>query len=469
MKKISVIMIALCAIIVVSCQSDTDKADKFRLNNEFVKAAELYKKAAAEGDAYAMWRLAHAYKNGEGVEHDKEKMLQYLKLAAEGGCEEAEYDLATLYLFGTYGINKDAKKGKAMIDAIVNQTDNSYVLTQFASLLFYGTEPYDEDKDKAFVILDNIKDKNESTYLLLACVYENGTATMSPNINKAVKYYKKAFDNGFKYSAYLLYLDYMLGYGGLKADTTIALEWLQKGVEANNNECMVEMSDYCLSEDSKYSLYHNVSRGLSLLETAAKHGSSNANRILGGYYYGGEHVRKDDIKAFEYTTKSAEMGDSTGTYNLGWFYINGVGCDKDITKGIEIWEEAVRLGSGDAATNLYIYYSGYNNSNGVPQGPINKQLAKEYLLTAAKMGERYAFFNLARHYLNGSEMFEKNNQMAFIYTQKAADAGVVDAYGVLAYLYKEGIGCDKDLDKAREYENMTKAKEDLEKEKQIEK
>lgn len=66
-------------------------------------------------------------------------------------------------------------------------------------------------------------------------------------------------------------------------------------------------------------------------------------------------------------------------------------------------------------------------------------------------------------------MFEKNNQLAFIYTQKAADAGVVDAYGVLAYLYKEGIGCDKDLDKAREYENMTKAKEDLEKEKQNDK
>ena len=79
MKKISLILIALCAIIVVSCQSDTDKADKFRLNNEFGKAAELYKKAAAEGNAYAMWRLAYAYSNGDGVEYNEEKALDYLK------------------------------------------------------------------------------------------------------------------------------------------------------------------------------------------------------------------------------------------------------------------------------------------------------------------------------------------------------------------------------------------------------
>ena len=89
MKIINVIMIVLCSIMVVSCQSDTAKADKLRLNNEFDEAAGLYQKAADAGDAYAMWRLSNAYANGDGVEFDEEKALNLLTQAANAGCLEA--------------------------------------------------------------------------------------------------------------------------------------------------------------------------------------------------------------------------------------------------------------------------------------------------------------------------------------------------------------------------------------------
>ena len=312
-------------------------------------------------------------------------------------------------------------------------------------------------------ILDNIKDKNDPTYLrTMALVYRNGTSKISPDIDKAIEYFEKAFKKGSRKSAINLYVDYIAGFGGLKADTIAAIEWLQKGIEANQTNCMLAMSWICFSEDSAFQKYHNISRGMELIKSAAKHGSAEAYRCLGYEYYSGEHVGKDDTKAFEYIEKSADMRDADGAYVLGWWYINGTGCEKDIQKGIESWKKAVEYGSASAANNLYCYYFGVGN--GIPDGPKDKELAKEYLLKAAKLGDAMGCWNLGQHYYWGNDLFEKNDQLAFFYTKKAADAGIVDACGALAYCYREGIGCDKNPDKAKEYENKTKAKENLEKE-----
>lgn len=465
MKDIKILLIVLCTMVTVSCQSDATKADKLRLNNEFGKAAELYKKAAAEGDAYAMWRLSNAYNNGDGVEYDEEKALNLLKQAADAGCPEAECDLAIAYMFNGYGIGEDKEKGKAMMNALVERTDNSFVMACYAGLLLDGYAPYEEDKDRALEILDNTKDKNNPMFLLtMALVYRNGTSKISPDIDKAIEYFKKAFKNGNRYSAVNLYSNFLTGFGGIKADTAAAIDWLQKGIEANHTDCMIAMSRLCFSEDSSFQKYHNISRGMALLKSAAKHGSAEAYRLLGYEYYSGKHVGKDDIRAFEYTKKSADMRHPDGAYVLGWRYINGTGCEKDIEKGIESWKKAVEYGDADAANNLFCYYHG--GSEGIPAGPKDEELAKEYLLKSAKLGNAMGCWNLGKHYYLGSDLFEKNDQLAFFYTQKAADAGIVDACGLLAYFYYEGIGCDKNPDKAKEYENKTKAKEDLEKERQ---
>lgn len=465
MKDIKLIMIVLCTMVTISCQSDAAKADKLRLNNEFGKAAELYKKAANEGDAYAMWRLSIAYNNGDGVEYDEVKALNLLKQAANAGCLEAECDIALAYMFNWYGIGEDKEKGKAIMDALVDRSDHSYVMTRYAGLLFEGIDPYEENKDRALEILDNIKDKNDPTYLrTMALVYGNGTSKISPDINKAIEYFEKAFKKGNKNSAINLYVDYIAGFGGLRADTIEALEWLQKGIEANQTECMIAMADICFSDNIAFQKYHNVSRGIELLKTAARHGSSEAYCRLGISYYGGKHVNKDDEKAFEYMGKATKMRNAQGACDLGWYYILGTGCEKDVEKGIETWKKAVEYGSAHAANNLYLYYHG--GGSNIPAGPSDNVLAKEYLLKAANMGEEYACYNLGAQYFWGNDLFEHNTFLAFLYTKKAADAGMIDACSTMVYLYSEGIGCDKNLDKAKEYENKIKSKEDLEKEHQ---
>ena len=57
-------------------------------------------------------------------------------------------------------------------------------------------------------------------------------------------------------------------------------------------------------------------------------------------------------------------------------------------------------------------------------------------------------------------MFDKNNDQAFIYMRKAADMGNVDACRTLAYFYENGIGVNKDPQKAKEYKDKTTVKSD---------
>ena len=59
MKKLSLLLLLLIAML-TSC-SDTDKADKLRLELKYDEAAALYQKAADNGDANDMWRLAECY------------------------------------------------------------------------------------------------------------------------------------------------------------------------------------------------------------------------------------------------------------------------------------------------------------------------------------------------------------------------------------------------------------------------
>lgn len=455
MRKLQLVLL-LSALLFVSCQSDSEKADKLRLENKFEEAVELYKKAAEDGDAYALWRLSNAYGNGDGVDYDEQKAFELLKQAAEKGCEEAKCDMAVAYMFGWYGIDKDPDKGKSMLEDLIKNTENSYVMTIYASLKFEGAGPYEEDKEKAMSILAKVKDKNDPYYLeRMGLVYCNGTDKIDIDINKSVEYFSKAFNKGRRYSAYFLQSLYK-GYGDLKRDDEKRIEWLNRGIESNQTDCMVEMAKLCLSEDSTYKNIHNTQKGIELLKKATTRGNGDAYDYLGVLYYSGKFLQKDDSKAFECYQKATERKSANGAFNLGFAYLNGTGCEKNIAKGIETWKLAVEYGSGGAANNLYCYYY-YCNFGGTKK---NKEQAKKYLLKAAELRNDWGCRNLGLQYYTGKDLVDKDEQQAFVYMKMAADAGLVVACESLAYFYENGIGCERNPQKAKEYRDKTIVQED---------
>lgn len=451
MKRLCVLTMLIATVALIACQSDSEKADKLRLENKFDEAAELYQKAADEGDAYAMWRLSQAYGSGGGVDWDEAKALELLRQSAQAGCEEAKCDLAFAYMFGWYDIGKDEDKGKSLLEELVKKTDNSYIQSRYAALLFSGDGPFEENKEKAQSVFENIKDKNNPEYLFqMGYVYLNGSDNIDINVEKAIEYFSKGFERGRKYGAYLIQSLYASGYGDLKSDTKKRIEWLNRGIQSDVADCMVDMAGICLSEDSTLQDIYNPQKGIELYKKAARHGNGKAYFALGNLYNEGEFVSKDDNKAFNYWKKAAALKDHQGAANLGYAYINGIGCAKDIKKGIEIWKQAVEYGSGYAANNLCRCYS-----SGEYGEKKDKELAKKYLIKAAELNDAWGCLNLGTQYYLGNYLMDKSDGQAFVYVKKAADMGLIDACNVLAYFYENGIGCDKDPQKAKEYKDKT--------------
>ncbi len=463
-RRFSILSFVTVFFMLFSCKSTTEEADALRLKHDFDAAFVLYQEAADNGDAYAKWRLANAYANGDGVDFDNEKALELLKEASKSGCEEAICDMACAYMHGWYGQKIDSKKGKDMMKTLVSKTKNSYVKSRYARELFYGWI-FEEDRDKAYKILESVEDKNNALYLrAMGELYYNGSAQIKVDYKKAIEYYKKAYENGNAYSACLIGNLYCFGnkdskeVNNIPKDIKKAVEWYDKGIESNNTDCMINMFYICMDEDSTFIEYHNTNRAIELLKKAVSHGDAYSMFKLGSLYQMGEFLEKNDEKAFEYYKKSFDLHNPKGAFALGFAYIEGIGCEKSVIDGVKIWKKAVEFGSGAAANNLYNYYrfGKFTNDKSV----INKDLAKKYLKEGARLGEPIACWNIGKLYYNGNDLFEKNDTQAFVYIKKAADNGVVDACEAMAYMYNNAIGCNKDINAAKKYQDMAKPKED---------
>ncbi|PKY41965.1 HCP-like protein [Rhizophagus irregularis] len=73
-------------------------------------------------------------------------------------------------------------------------------------------------------------------------------------------------------------------------------------------------------------------------------------------YRNGDGIDKDNDKAFEFATKSAEGKNLNGINLLGIFYSKGVGTSVDKQRAFELYKTASDLGHKSAKSNLAILY-----------------------------------------------------------------------------------------------------------------
>ncbi|MBR1378757.1 MAG: sel1 repeat family protein [Bacteroidaceae bacterium] len=431
----------------VSCSSDTEKADKLCLEYKYDEAFSLYQKAADAGNAYAMWKLSSAYRSGEGVEVCLEKAYDFLKKAADNGSEEATIDMARSNIFGFYNTTPDTVKAIKTIKELEKNSKNSYVRCRIAGLYYDGVgEQIKQDRDKAFELLNSVENKEEPYYLyLMGYIYCYGTDRIDVDDAKAIQYWEKAFANG-RMGAGLLGQLYQFGGAKVQKDIDTAIEWYKKGAEGIGTYSMLNLARIYTSTDSTLQKYHNEKEALSLVRKAMRHGDGDAYDILGCWYAEGFIVEKDDAKAFECFVKADEYESINGTLNLGTNFLTGRGCERDLKKAEQLWLKAANKGSAEAARRL---------GNSYADGTFGSNLEKFnfYMEKAAKLGSPGACYQLAMNYYNGQNGYKQDSYQAFVYSKKAADLGVVDAYEAVAYMYENGIGCDKNPQKAKEYRN----------------
>ena len=449
MKK----FIAVCFLVVVatflsSCTNYCKKADQLRMEYKYDEAVKLYQKAADGGDAYAMWRLAEAYRFGQGVEFNQEKALELLNKSSEKGCEEAIIDLGRAYIYGFLGNPVDTIKGVEMIKAVVADSKNPYVLVRYA-ICFLEGKCFGKNDERAFEILESINDKENSSYLLtMGEVYLWGINGVEANSEKASVFLEKAFQKGEGNAAADLGSMFLMG-NNSKKDINKGIEWLKKGVGIGDTRCMYNLAWVYNSTDSLYKNFNNPKEAHSLLEKAAKCGNAAACVDLGYWYLNEDNVENDDAKAFEYFKLADKYGSTEGSRALGQCYWNGWGCDKNVKEAEKYWTKAALKGDAKASYSLALRYTDgtflWNEGN-----------YKKYLELAAAKGYDFALFDLGTNYREGIFGYPKDKQISFSYLKKGADLGCAHCCDMLSIYYKAGIGCSKDKKKSEEYAKKAK-------------
>ncbi|EXJ95595.1 hypothetical protein A1O1_00717 [Capronia coronata CBS 617.96] len=203
----------------------------------------------------------------------------------------------------------------------------------------------------------------------------------------------------------------------------------------------------------------------------------------------------DALKAIKYYQKGADAGDSAACYRLGMMTLLGQhGQVQDYERGLNLIYASAQTADENAPQGAYVFgmlqahqmpqvqiperylpkdmvaakiniekaaYLGFAKAQ-VKMGtayelcelgcPFDPALSLHYNALAARQGEPEAEMAISKWFLCGHEgLFDKNEEMAFTYAQRAALSGFPTAQFALGYYYEVGIYVPVNFDQAKEW------------------
>ncbi|EXJ67209.1 uncharacterized protein A1O5_09856 [Cladophialophora psammophila CBS 110553] len=224
---------------------------------------------------------------------------------------------------------------------------------------------------------------------------------------------------------------------------------------------------------------------------AAEKGYNRADYRIGMQF----ESSNDALKAIRYYQKGADAGDSAACYRLGMMTLLGQhGQMQNFERGINLIFTSAQTADENAPQGAYVF--GMLQAQQMPQIQIPDQylprdiagakmniekaaylgfakaqvkmgtayelcelgcsfdpaLSLHYNVLAARQGEPEAELAISKWFLCGHEgLFEKNEEMAFTYAQRAAVSGFSTAQFALGYYYEVGIYVPVNFDQAKEW------------------
>lgn len=349
--------------------------------------------ACEQGYAPALFSLGMVYYNGNRIYGRKHEGKQMIFQSAEKNYIPAIKAVMDFAPSKAYPIIKRL--------AQTNNPDGD-VLCMLSQYYIKGQIVEKDTTEGIRLLKEAAKKESIDAIFNLGIIYESGLYGVTPNIEKAVKYYE---------------------YGSLKEDPDCM----------NNLGHILEMSE-------KYP--HDFKRAFELYSKAAEQGNGRAYNNLGTCYKRAIGIDKDAQKAIENYEKAIKNGCMEGYWNLYLYYIDDICTPRDLTKAIE-W-----LIKGDQAGMLQCTYQlskHYMNGDGVES---NAKKYFECLYKASNKGFEEAYYELGDCYRYGI-WTERNDFLAFEWYKKAAVFSI-PAIWKLASCYINAIGTEKDNKKAFE-------------------
>lgn len=151
---------------------------------------------------------------------------------------------------------------------------------------------------------------------------------------EAVKWYRKAAEQGHAEAQFNLGYCYYLGIG-LIQDEAKGLRWYRKAAEQKYT-----IAQYKLGIRYYLGLTRRKTECIKWLHTAAGQGLVVAQYFLGTCYQHGEGVVQNHTESIYWYRKAAEQGYASAQYQLGVCYSKGMGVTEDRTEAIKWYKIA---------------------------------------------------------------------------------------------------------------------------------
>ncbi len=193
----------------------------------------------------------------------------------------------------------------------------------------------------------------------LGLCYDNGNG-VTQSYTEAVKWYRKAADQGSVYAQCNLGYCYEMG-NGVTQSYTEAVKWYRKAADQGHARAQSNLG-YCY--DKGNGVTQSYTEAVKWFRKAADQGNMYAQSNLGVYYENGRGVTQSYTEAVKWYRKAADQGDAIAQYNLGVCYGNGNGVTQSYTEAVKWYRKAADQGYASAQHNLGVCYE---KGNGVTQ------------------------------------------------------------------------------------------------------
>lgn len=329
-----------------------------------------------------METLYRMYRDGDGVEKDETKALEWLTKASEKGIAAALAALGDCYEYGCLGVQIDMDKAVPLYQKAADNKDamGLYCIglcfkegkgvpqSDKEALICLTRAAYEDDDDlhyddKALVALDELyyggegftvnerrfngydTDVNQKALLKLYLRYKRARG-LPKNIDRALECLKAAAEHGGKVAQNELGWMYYTG-ELVERNSQKAFEWTMKAVNNGHPSGMETLFRMYRDGDG---VAKNEQQALKWLEVASRNPDEcgvAASELGECYEYGLLGLKKDSSKAFELYYRASQKNKCPGKFNRGRCHLYGIGTAVDVPRAIEWLSKAAEKEDSD--------------------------------------------------------------------------------------------------------------------------
>lgn len=256
---------------------------------------------------------------------------------------------------------------------------------------------------------------------------------MQGKIDEAVVELQKEAKMGAPRAMYLIGCCLREGYGHVEADERKAVKWFQKGYEEGSALCGISL----VNGTDDQEMWDIVNECFPRVLKAAVSGDVLAMDEAGRFYLGAFIVNFEE--GMKWLTKAALAEYWRALYDLGSAYEEGYAVPRDEERAMLCFKKAAEF------HDQYSEYKVGEMLLNFWKKEKDTKKAAEWLKKSWKHGNGEAAMLLASVYENSDD--KEDQEKAFRWYERAAEAGIPEALAELAYDYDQGFVVEKDRKK----------------------